>query len=131
MSIPREQQYLELSMEPEKLKSIFNTIKEKIPEFENYYEIWYLTTVFSFKIKNIELIELSNCFNKQYKFIINSNYFKINSIIINNKFCNIHYEYITNNKNICNPIFCFDLNKDIKENICGLNFIKFLNSIKY
>ena len=37
MSIPREQQYLELSNEPETLKSIFDKIKEEIPEFENYY----------------------------------------------------------------------------------------------
>jgi len=120
MSIPREQQYLELSNEPETLKSIFNKIKEEIPEFENYYEIWYLTNAFSSKINTIEFNREVNCYNKQYNLIINGEKFKIISIIINNKFCNIHYEYITNNKNLCNPIFCFDLNKDIKKNVIDL-----------
>lgn len=120
MSIPREKQYYELSMKPETLKSIFNKIKEQIPEFENYYEIWYLTNAFSSKINTIEFKKVSNCYNPQYNLIINGEKFKIISIIINNKFCNIHYEYITNNKNLCNPIFCFDLDKNIKENVIDL-----------
>ena len=120
MSITREQQYLELSNEPETLKSIFDKIKEEIPEFEKYYEIWYLTNVFSSEINTVEFNRISNCYNPQYNLIINGEKFKIISIIINNKFCNIHYEYITNNKNLCNPIFCFDLDKDIKENVIDL-----------
>ena len=120
MSIPREQQYLELSNEPETLKILFNKIKEEIPEFENYYEIWYLTNVFSSKINTVELKKEVNCYNKQYNLIINGENFKIYSIIIDNKLCIINYEYITNNKNICNPIFCFDLNKNIKENVIDL-----------
>ena len=120
MSIPRKQQYLELSNEPETLKSIFDKIKEEIPEFENYYEIWYLTNAFSSEINTVEFNREVNCYNKQYNLIINGEKFKIISIIINNKFCNIHYEYITNNKNLCNPIFCFDLNKDIKKNVIDL-----------
>jgi len=129
MSIPREQQYLELSNEPETLKSIFDKIKEEIPEFENYYIIWYLTNVFSSKINTVEFNKEVNCYNKYYTFIINGENFKIFSIIINNKFCNIRYEYITNNKNLCNPIFCFDLNKDIKENVIDL--IPFTNKYKF
>jgi|SaaInlStandDraft_6_1057023.scaffolds.fasta_scaffold03702_10 hypothetical protein len=125
MSILREQQYYETSKEPETLKSIFNKIKEEIPEFENYYEIWYLTNTFSSKINTVEFNREVNCYNKQYNLIINGENFKIISIIINNKFCNIHYEYITNNKNLCNPIFCFDLDKDIKENV--INLIPFTN----
>ena len=129
MSIPREQQYLELSNEPKTLKSIFDKIKEEIPEFENYYIIWYLTNVFSSKINTVEFNREVNCYNPQYNLIINGENFKIYSIIINNKFCNIHYEYITNNKNLCNPIFCFDLNKDIKENVN--NLIPFTNKFKF
>lgn len=125
MSIPREQQYLELSNEPETLKSIFDKIKEEIPEFENYYEIWYLTNAFSSKINTVEFNREVNCYNKQYNLIINGENFKIISIIIDNKFCIINYEYITNDKNLCNPIFCFDLNKDIKENV--INLIPFIN----
>ena len=125
MSILREQQYYETSKEPETLKSIFNKIKEEIPEFENYYEIWYLTNTFSSKINTVEFNREVNCYNKQYNLIINGENFKIISIIIKNKFCNIHYEYITNNKNLCNPIFCFDLDKDIKENV--INLIPFTN----
>ena len=125
MSIPREKQYLQLSNEPETLKSIFNKIKEEIPEFENYYEIWYLTNAFSSKINTIEFNREVNCYNKQYNLIINGENFKIISIIIDNKFCIINYEYITNDKNLCNPIFCFDLNKDIKENVIDL--IPFIN----
>jgi hypothetical protein len=120
MSIPREKQYLELSNEPEKLKSIFNKIKEEIPEFKNYYEIWYLTNAFSSKINTIEFNKEVNCYNNQYNLIINGENFKIISIIIDNKFCIINYEYITNDKNLCNPIFCFDLDKDIKENVIDL-----------
>jgi hypothetical protein len=129
MSISREKQYLELSNEPETLKSIFNKIKEEIPEFENYYEIWYLTNVFSSKINTIEFNKEVNCYNKQYNLIINGENFKIISIIIDNKFCIINYEYITNDKNLCNPIFCFDLNKDIKENV--INLIPFTNKFKF
>lgn len=129
MSIPREQQYLELSNDPETLESIFNKIKEEIPEFENYYEIWYLTNVFSSKINTIELKKEVNCYNKQYNLIINGENFKIFSIIIDNKFCIISYEYITNDKNLCNPIFCFDLDKDIKENVIDL--IPFTNKFKF
>jgi hypothetical protein len=129
MSIPREQQYLQLSNEPETLKSIFNKIKEEIPEFENYYEIWYLTNAFSSKINTIEFNKEVNCYNKQYNLIINGENFKIISIIIDNKFCIINYEYITNDKNLCNPIFCFDLNKDIKENVIDL--IPFTNKFKF
>ena len=120
MSIPRENQYLELSNEPETLKSIFNKIKEEIPEFENYYEIWYLTNAFSSEINTVEFNRISNCYNPQYTLIINGENFKIILIIINNTFCNIYYEYITNNKNLCNPIFCFDLDKNIKENVIDL-----------
>lgn len=129
MSIPREQRYLELSNEPETLKNIFDKIKEEIPEFENYYEIWYLTNAFSSEINTVEFNREVNCYNKQYNLIINGENFKIYSIIIDNKFCNIHYEYITNNKNLCNPIFCFDLNKDIKENVIDL--ILFTNKFKF
>lgn len=129
MSIPREQRYLELSNEPETLKNIFDKIKEEIPEFENYYEIWYLTNAFSSEINTVEFNREVNCYNKQYNLIINGENFKIYSIIIDNKFCNIHYEYITNNKNLCNPIFCFDLNKDIKENVIDL--IPFTNKFKF
>ena len=120
MSILREQQYYETSKEPETLKSIFNKIKEEIPEFENYYEIWYLTNAFSSKINTIEFNKEVNCYNNQYNLIINGENFKIISIIIDNKFCIINYEYITNDKNLCNPIFCFDLDKDIKENVIDL-----------
>jgi len=120
MSIPREQQYLQLSNEPETLKSIFNKIKEEIPEFENYYEIWYLTNAFSSKINTVEFNREVNCYNKQYNLIINGENFKIISIIIDNKFFIINYEYITNDKNLCNPIFCFDLDKNIKENVIDL-----------
>lgn len=129
MSIPREQRYLELSNEPETLKNIFDKIKEEIPEFENYYEIWYLTNAFSSKINTIEFNREVNCYNKQYNLIINGENFKIYSIIIDNKFCIINYEYITNDKNLCNPIFCFDLNKDIKENVIDL--IPFTNKFKF
>jgi len=129
MSISREKQYLELSNEPETLKSIFNKIKEEIPEFENYYEIWYLTNAFSSKINTVEFNREVNCYNKQYNLIINGENFKIISIIIDNKFCIINYEYITNDKNLCNPIFCFDLNKDIKENV--INLIPFTNKFKF
>lgn len=129
MSILREQQYLQLSNEPETLKSIFNKIKEEIPEFENYYEIWYLTNAFSSKINTVEFNREVNCYNKQYNLIINGENFKIISIIIDNKFCIINYEYITNDKNLCNPIFCFDLNKDIKENV--INLISFTNKFKF
>jgi hypothetical protein len=129
MSILREQQYLQLSNEPETLKSIFNKIKEEIPEFENYYEIWYLTNAFSSKINTVEFNREVNCYNKQYNLIINGENFKIISIIIDNKFCIINYEYITNDKNLCNPIFCFDLNKDIKENV--INLITFTNKFKF
>ena len=125
MSILREQQYYETSKEPETLKSIFNKIKEEIPEFENYYEIWYLTNAFSSKINTIEFNKEVNCYNNQYNLIINGENFKIISIIIDNKFCIINYEYITNDKNLCNPIFCFDLDKDIKENV--INLIPFTN----
>ena len=120
MFIPKENKYYELSKEPESLKNIFNKIKEQIPKFENYYEILYLTNVFSKEIKTVEFNKTSNCYNTQYNLIINGENFKINSIIINNKFCNIHYEHITNNKNLCNPIFCFDLNQDIKKNVIDL-----------
>lgn len=120
MSILREQQYYELSMEPEILKSIFDKIKEQIPEFENYYEIWYLTNVFSSEIITVKFNKVSNCYNLQYTLIINGENFKIILIIINNKFCNICYKYIINNKNFNNPIFFFDLNKSIKENVIDL-----------
>lgn len=129
MSIPREQQYLELSNDPKTLKSIFNKIKEEIPEFENYYEIWYLTNAFSSKINTVEFNREVNCYNKQYNLIINGENFKIISIIIDNKFCIINYVYIINDKNLCNPIFCFDLDKDIKENVIDL--IPFTNKFKF
>jgi len=126
MDTLRETQYYELSMVPETLKNIFGKIKEQIPEFENYYEIWYLTNVLS-KITTIELNKVVNCYNPQYTLIINGENFKIISIIINNKFCNMYYVYITNKKNILNPIFFFDLNKDIKENFIDL--LSFNNKI--
>lgn len=129
MSIQREKQYYELSMDTKTLKSIFDKIKEQLPEFENYYEIWFLTNVFSKKINTVKFNRITNCYNSQYNLIINNENFKIILIIINNKICNIHYEYISNNKNICNPIFYFDLNKDIKENI--INLISFTNKFKF
>ena len=70
MSIPREKQYFELSNEPETLKSIFDKIKKEISEFENFYEIWYLTNVFSSEVNTVEFNREVNCYNKQYNLII-------------------------------------------------------------
>ena len=61
--------------------SLIFKIKEEIPEFENYYEIWYLTNAFSSEINTVEFNREVNCYNKQYNLIINGENFKIYSII--------------------------------------------------